>query len=74
MLKIIILDKERSKYYWEFYTFLLDNEILFELTVFNIEFNNEDNIQKFNKKIVKYNFLIIGVIQTKYIFLQKNFN
>ena len=70
-MKIIILGKERSKYDWEFYTFMLDNEILFVLTVFNIEFNNEDNMQKFDKKIVKYNFLIIRVIQTKYIFYKK---
>ncbi len=70
-MKIIILGKERSKYDWEFYTFLLDNEILLDLTVFKIEFNNEDNMQKFDKKIVKYNFLIIRVIQTKFIFYKK---
>ena len=60
--KIIILDKEKTKYDWEFYKFLFDDEILVDITVFLLEFIDDDTIKNlsYDNLIDKINNILIN--------------
>ena len=71
--KIIIVDKEKTKYDWEFYKYIFDGEVLIDSAVFFLEFFEDDNIANFSNEELTNKIKNISINNELNFKMKKNF-